>query len=273
MPARIPLACLFLAAGLGCAPERPIEPVPQASHAVPSKPGDIKMGPDAFVRHWVERVEAVPPGSFRHAADPTTLPPLVWGDSLSWCETLFIPAANPHRAENQARVDTYVAPPGVPWATEDNKARSPAYATGAVWLDLLRFTYTLGGRPLVVYESINFVLARVTPAKAPPDSGSWARAVDQAAHEILNMSGTARLDLQAYPYTWAFQFPPHIGEGTVISTNPDVSPDSLRWTDRADALVHGGSIWLMAYKRRPPAMGFAPDGRWFDDAFRRAQAP
>lgn len=231
------------------------------------------MDPDIFVRHWVERVEAVSLASFHLVADLTVLPRFVAGDSISWCERFFAAAANPHRPENRARLSTYAAPPGLPWATEQNRARHGAYAAGAVWLDLLRYEYAFGGRDLTVYESVNFALVHFLPKPRPADSQGWARAVQEAAHAILNLSGTAQLDLLTYDYAWVFQFPPQIGEGTVISTNPAVRPDTPRWTDRADVLIHHDAVWIMTYKKRPPMQGFSPDGSWFDADFRNKQAP
>jgi hypothetical protein len=63
------------------------------------------------------------------------------------------------------------------------------------------------------------------------------------------------------------------GEDVLVSTNPDEHPVSaLEWSDRIDAMVRRGAVYLLCYKRRSPTMGFRHDGQWFDDEFRQ-QAP
>ena len=69
------------------------------------------------------------------------------------------------------------------------------------------------------------------------------------------------------------RLPEPSGEDVLVSTNPEEHPMSaVEWSDRVDAVIRRGAVYLLCYKRRSETMGFRHDGQWFDDEFRQ-QAP
>ena len=203
------------------------------------------MNPEEIVRHWVESVERTAPESFRRVRDFASIPNPPAGDSLAWCRQMFAFAASPHWPLNQVQHAFHLAEvdPG------------PAF-------DLLRHEYQTASSELVVTEGINFVLIRARPA-----TGTARPRVDEVAHTVLNL-----LEEEKNPAEKRgplYRFPEPRAENLIVSTNPQENPASTaRWTDRIDALLRAGSVYLLCYKKRPATMGFRDDAQWFAEDFR-----
>jgi hypothetical protein len=89
----------------------------------------------------------------------------------------------------------------------------------------------------------------------------WSRVLDDIARQVLNMNDAE--------HHWAFQYPSTLTEGTVVSTNAAEDPVFMgSWTERADAVIRGGLVHLLCYKKRPSIVGFLADCQWFDNDFR-----
>lgn len=55
-----------------------------------------------------------------------------------------------------------------------------------------------------------------------------------------------------------------------VSSNPAVDPALMpAWTGRIDLLFRQGLLYVVAYKRYPPDVGFLHDAQWFEDDVRR----
>ena len=202
------------------------------------------MQPEDLAWHWIEAVERTPPESFRPVSDFAALPEPPMADSLAWCGTMFVPAASPHHPPNTARHGFHLADvdPG------------PA--------DLLRHEYRAVDLDLVVTEGVNFVLIRAVSAPR--------KSVKAIASALIALPWEGR---PARPGERTVRLPEPRGEDVLVSTNPEEHPMSaLEWSDRVDAMVRRGAVYLLCYKRRSQTMGFRHDGQWFDDDFRQ-QAP
>ncbi len=198
------------------------------------------MQPDEIAWHWIEVVERTPPESFRWVGDFAALPEPPMADSLAWCRAIFVPAASPHHPPNAARHAFHLADvdPG------------PA--------DLLRHEYRAMDLDLVVTEGANFVLIR---AMADP-----RKSVHAIAAAVIGLPWEGR---PAAPGARPLRLAEPRGEDVLVSTNPEEHPMSaLEWSDRIDAIVRRGAVYLLCYKRRSEIMGFLHDGQWFDDEFR-----
>jgi hypothetical protein len=201
--------------------------------------------PDEVAWHWIESMERTPPESFRRASDFTEVPEPPMPDSLWWCGTIFLASASPHHPANEARHGFHLA------GVDDG----PAF-------DLLRHEYRAGGFDLVVTEGVNFVLIRA--------AGAGPKGVNAVAAALVNLPPDRR---RPAPARERVRFPEPRGDDVLVSTDPDEPPWSMvEWSDRIDAVVRRGAVYLLCYKRRSEIMGFLHDGQWFDDEFRQ-QAP
>ena len=205
------------------------------------------MNPEEIVRHWVE--------SSGQRTAPGELPPR--GETS--------PQSPIHPREIRWR--------GVGRCSLSRPAlivHSTRCNTPSIWRRLIpalhstccRHEYQTAGSELVVTEGINFVLIRARPA-----TGTARARVDEVAHTVLNL-----LEEEKNPAEKRgplYRFPEPRAENLIVSTNPQEHPAfTARWTDRIDALVRAGSVYLLCYKKRPATMGFRDDAQWFAEDFR-----
>lgn len=203
------------------------------------------MRPEEIAWHFIGMVERTPPESFRLASDFGALPEPPMADSLLWCGRIFVPTASSHHPPNAARHAFHLADvdPG------------PA--------DLLRHEYRAADLDLVVTEGVNFVLIRAGTAPR--------KSVNATASALIALPWEGRRP--ASPGERTVRLPEPSGEDVLVSTNPEEHPMSaVEWSDRVDAVIRRGAVYLLCYKRRSETMGFRHDGQWFDDDFRQ-QAP
>ena len=93
------------------------------------------------------------------------------------------------------------------------------------------------------------------------------RSTDRA-REIQRLSKL----LLAWPFD--FRFPEAIDEGARFSSDPDANPSTLgSWTQRADAGIHQGRLWLLCFRREPSIIGYYNNQQWFPDEFRKKLSP
>ncbi len=196
-----------------------------------------------IIQHWIDQIKRIPSGEFIAITDFSTLPSRARTESLYWSQQLFSERANPHAAANQA-VHSY-------------------YPAGRVNLDVLRHQYVADGNSITAYEGINFLIARI-PA---PGGKPWSReALAAVVQWGLNISGVSP--------PLVFRYPDKIAEGTLVSSDPAVDPSMMQsWSNRVDLLVQDGSLYIIAYKRYPGALGFLHDGQWFEDPLRSKTRP
>jgi hypothetical protein len=181
-------------------------------------------------------------------------------DSKKWLGLFLRPEANPY--ENDFLVYRYV-----------HQATPQTY-------DFLWHAFNIGYRfdeiddflQVVVVESVEFILIRVTPVNIPVIQATLEdteRFIDTAAQYLLPLSGTFNDSFgQKNAYQWTFQYAPPLDEGVLFTTDPIADPYMLSsWTKRVDGGIHNGALFFLGYKVRTSGDGniISLSGRhWFD---------
>jgi hypothetical protein len=165
---------------------------------------------------------------------------LVERNARMWMSRLLSPSASPY-APDAATVRTFHA------ATADT-------------LDVLCHEYSALGMGLVPFETVSYMILEIR--SGGPELGSLDRKdkidrINEVARKLLVMDGLTSWPFDPPPYHWRFQFPTHIGEGSMFTTNPGVNIDTHSpWSDRADGGIRKGRLYFALYKNEE-----ATDGR------------
>ena len=153
------------------------------------------------------------------------------------------PSVNPHKEAEDVQSKVYAAEPG--------------------GIDLLRYDYQAGGKCFMIYEGINFVVARIGP--------------DEGLSQVFSRQDVASLidevvRLEAYHHTWEFEIPEKAsGEPILISTRgaPPVGEIASR-DDRADLVIDKDYAYFVFCKKVAQLEDFRPDDSWFSSTARTA---
>jgi len=208
------------------------------------------------VAEWVEMIDQLPPGDFAPLASFDDLEDgtRVKMDSMNWFEQMLRSTVNPY------------------WIPPAFVRRSVHTARGDL-PDVLRHEIELDDVAISLFETVEFALIRVDrmerdvlalPSEERP--GAFLRRVN----EIVALQGIeTRRDGEKAPYAIALPVPDAVAEGLHFSTAPGRAPHTLHsWTERVDAGVRGGRIYVLAFKARGGGgrVMFLDPRHWFDGA-------
>ena len=157
-------------------------------------------------------------------------------ESHQWMSAVLGEKNSPHAEANAAKHSYHL------W-----KGEQPGF-------DLLRHEYELGGRAIVVTESVPIIhiSIRLNPKDLKKKVQPQERATEVGNQVMYRPGG----------------FQP--AEGSLLSTNPALEVSRVKdWRDRVDAIVSEDRVQLIVYKQDPMA---SPAPRnltvWFDAEFR-----
>lgn len=189
---------------------------------------------------WLRTALEVPARSFIQIDAPGKLPPRVRGDSVYWAERFLAVGARPLEQQT-VEVAVHVADRAAP--------------------DLLRYRYRVGGRDLVVVESVNFLFVWVLGAD-PRSSGDPDAEIASVAEQVLDVRGRG--------HDWHFAPMACDGGELRFSTNAALDAWSMSsWADRVDGGTAHGALYFLGFKKRPGRAGYENADGWFDEEFRK----
>lgn len=188
---------------------------------------------------WLEKIDRVPEQAWVHIEDFASLDTGARTESMTWCDRVLLPAANPYREGAAARHAYFLASrPGIDLFRHDVIVRD----VGA----------------LTVFESVNFLILRLTPDRPTP---FVERTLENIALALINSIGP--------DYEVTFKYPDVIQDNTIISTAPNIDPFLMEsWTDRIDMVLKQAKIFFIINKTYPGVLGGMSEAQWFEPEFR-----
>jgi hypothetical protein len=176
-------------------------------------------------------------------------------------EDLFVPveyaSLSPAiRAQTENYLAMYLTPEAQPqrdpaFQTRTYSAASPGQS------DLVEFRWAFNGMALRAVQSLNALKVEI-----PLGGRTRVDEVKALVNSVVKLKGT---DLDGRDYDARLRWPNAVADGARFSSNPDANLFHMNaWHERVDALVEGGRLSVLIYKKIPQLMGYQDGSQWFE---------
>lgn len=160
------------------------------------------------------------------------------------------------RAQAENHLAFYLTPEAQPQNDPEFKTRVFS-ASGESQDDLVEYRWKFEGLPLRAVQSLNAFKLEV-----PLDARLRIDDVKLLVESIVKLKGT---DLSDRDYEVKLRWPASLSEGVQFSSNPDANLLRLNsWHERVDAVVEGGRLAVLIYKKVPQLMIYQDGSKWFE---------
>ncbi len=145
--------------------------------------------------------------------------------------------------------------------------RWKAYAADPGGIDLLKSEYEAAALRLVITESVNFVIVKVSPLNENLTKSKGKQAY------LADLIQTV-VKTEAADHHWRFSLPEDLNASWDQRLISNVGAVPIRDVesrhDRADILIWNDSVYFMFYKKVDQLEGFLPGDKWFSSEARAA---
>ena len=160
------------------------------------------------------------------------------------------------RAQAENHLAMYLTPEAQPQHDPAFQTRTfSASAEGQS--DLVEYRWAFHGMPLRAVQSLNAFKVEI-----PLGGRTRADEVKALVSSVVRLKGT---DFAGKEYEVQLRWPGAVADGARFSSNPEA--DRLRllaWHERVDALVEGGRLGVVIYKKIPQLIGYQDGSQWFE---------